>query len=149
MDSCTFFLRIYLRVLERDWTVSSSWIFVVNRLMSFSNSRCVTSTCWHSRAKVLAISLQAHEQRSFIHLTAGIFRPTLDLVVQNSSVSLGSQDIEIKILIIFAKQEPVKSLALPKTFIRHHTQIKCWLHDFICAYKDFPKQGIQYLYIIP
>lgn len=48
-----------LRFLEWLCTVSSCSILAVSRRISASSSRCVWSTCWQSRAKVVAISLGA------------------------------------------------------------------------------------------
>lgn len=50
------------RFLEWLCTVSSCSILAVSRRISASSSRCVWSTCWQSRAKVVAISLGMHTE---------------------------------------------------------------------------------------
>lgn len=49
--------RTHRRLFERLWTDSSWFILAVSWWMSASSSFCVWSTCWQSRAKVVAISL--------------------------------------------------------------------------------------------
>ena len=54
------------RLLECFWTISSWSILAVSWRISASSSFCVWSTCWQSRAKVVAISLATKRAQSHI-----------------------------------------------------------------------------------
>lgn len=54
------------RLLERLWMVSSWSIFAVSWWISASSSFCVWSTCWQSRAKVVAISLATQRAQCLV-----------------------------------------------------------------------------------